>query len=180
MVLSLIVEDMDARARRAPLSKEQKEKLEAFALDLQKKLGSRHFKDKAEIQKILTDHYQSEEEAKSVLSRRARVNEDGSVDLLFRPDVGVLYGSLGNTEEHGTTIADIKIPILFMQSDPQMGSAISPKGIEHIKSNKPDANIYFFDGAGHVIHRAQEERFIKVLETFIKDGKIDNTSFRKP
>jgi len=89
------------------------------------------------------------------------------MDLLFRPAVSALYGYQGNAEDFTNVLRTLKIPALFLCADPKKGSAIDPKGLQHIRENAKTAKVITIPGSGHSIHRTNPDEFLKLVTDFV-------------
>jgi pimeloyl-ACP methyl ester carboxylesterase len=123
------------------------------------------YKSREELVAALTPFY-GPREANSLPERRAKKNEeDGSYILLFRPHVGQRY-AMATSADLTPIVANANFPVLFMNADPRMGAAMSPRGADDVKKRAPKAKVVTFDGAGHVIHRQDPEKFVRELLKF--------------
>lgn len=173
MSSSLIIEDMEMFKRvKSPLTSKLIGEYYSFHDELKLKFKGKIYKNREELQIALEPYWK--EEAKSLTYRRAKQNEDGSIELMFRPWNSAIYSLQGNAEDFSGMLSEIKQPVLIMQADGERGTALSDKGVEHIKKNAPHAQHHFFKGAGHTIHRADKESFMNVIESFLmkKDNKV--------
>ncbi|OQW48839.1 MAG: hypothetical protein A4S09_13655 [Proteobacteria bacterium SG_bin7] len=162
VVKSLIIEDMELISRGSGSLEKYSDEI-AQMRALPKKFASR-----AELIASLTPLFG--DEAESLSYRRARENTDGSIELLFRPHVSVIYGVQGNVENLLTPARDIKAPILVMVANPKKGTAVSANGLRAFE-RLPQAKIQKFENAGHVIHRSDEAKFLETLADFIEKNK---------
>lgn len=163
-VLSLIVEDMEMHDRSTG-SQEKLEKIERVARELRE--IPRIYPNRAALIEALKPIYG--DEAESLSFRRAKQNPDGTFELLFRPDVGLLYGYQGNTENLLTAYERVSAPLLVMRADSKQGTAVSETGLERMKAAQPNGSYVYFENIGHVIHRGDQERFLKVLLGFLNE-----------
>lgn len=172
-VKSIVIEDMEMQSR-TEYSPEKFEKILARSEAARRGLEERQFDSRADLIEALRPFFGRESESLSY--RRAKENPDGSMTLLFRPSVSFLYGYLGNTEDFTQELKELQVPLLVLRSDPNMGSAISDEGAEHLQRTQPGALVETFDGAGHVIHRSHREAFLDILGEFLREGGLSPES----
>lgn len=168
--MSLIIEDMEMFSRgfkkvNNQLIKKYTQKYELLKNEFKDKI----FANREELKNALEPYWG--EEAESLTYRRAKQNDDGSFSLMFRPWNSIAYGIQGNIEDFTLRLRDIKKPILVMQADKNRSAALTKKGVKHILENTQNSSYHYFEGAGHTIHRADQEQFMNVLGDFLKMNK---------
>jgi esterase len=160
----LIIEDIDAGLRR-PLDEKKLDDIIKYHEELAKL--PRNYATREDFINTFKKYYGAE--AESLSYRRTKQLEDGSLELLWRPEITPLYGAMGNSDDLIPGIKNKKFPILFMQADPTKGAALSDEGVEELIERMPYVKYHLFKGAGHTIHRADEQAFLKVLRSFLND-----------
>ncbi len=159
---SLIIEDMELHARH-DLTPDDYSQMIAEAQELE--TFPQTYPDRESLVAALRSLYGNEAEALSY--RRAEQRTDGKFALLFRPSVSLLYGYQGNAEDLLGAYAQFTGPVLVMQANPQLGTALSRKGLLKMQTVKPNAWYLFFPDAGHTIHRTAKDEFLMYLIYFI-------------
>jgi pimeloyl-ACP methyl ester carboxylesterase len=166
-IQSIIIEDMEMLQRfRGSVDEFRKNALKLRQFPM-------HYISRNALIDALRPFYGSD--AESLSYRRARENNDGTIDLLFRPYVSVLYGSQSNSEDLTSSFTNINKPVLILQADPQKGSAISEMGMDHLVAIAPHAKVVTIFGATHNIQGSQEGRFIDELLIFLNENKLKNS-----
>ena len=159
-VESLIIEDMELLQRsRGDLAKatEQAHTLKDFP---------KQYSSREALVQALEPYYG--EESASLSYRRARQNPDGSMTLLFNPDVSVLYGSQGNRDDFSMAWEHLRTkPVLVLRADPKFGSALSEQGVLQFQLALPAVKIDTIPGAKHNMHGTQTGEFLKRVTGFL-------------
>ena len=169
----IVIEDMEMIKR----TKSSLEEVQKKSIDIIEKTNllnlPKVFSNHTEAFKALEAMYGRETE--SILNRRAITHKDGSIELLFRPYISVLYGMQGNAEDLGPALQKIRsknIPILFLHAEPNQ-SAMSDNGIRQIKEMFPHTNpVISIENATHNIHGSQSEKFLNTVNDFLSEKKI--------
>lgn len=121
-------------------------------------------------ERMLRGNFQA---AESLVTRRTMPLSDGRVRLLYRPWVSSLYGGLCAADDTRDVLANVAIPVLDLRADPAVdtahagGPAIGPSKVVTIA------------GAGHVIHRARPDAFVREVLAFL-DGVSDSQPMTAP
>lgn len=164
-VKTVIIEDMELQPR-SQLTPDHYHRVTELADHLDEKFKNKTFSSRQALIDALDPFYGKE--AESLTYRRARENSDGTVTLLFNPGVGYRYGYQANTEDLGKALASAKKAVLFIGSDPHLGSAMTDRGFSLIQSDLPDARVIQIPGAGHTIHRSHPDAFTSLVIDFIE------------
>jgi pimeloyl-ACP methyl ester carboxylesterase len=162
-VKSLIIEDMELIQRNSLGPNKIAKRIEvanALRVDFAQKTFPSMDVLLATFQKHFRNRWDSE------VRRRSIVHPDGTVTLLFNPDVSVLYGSQANYEDLSHILDGLNKPILFIRADPQLGSAMSDVGAWQVQS-VPGAFFVQVPGADHSVHKSQTEAFLRVVTQFL-------------
>ena len=168
-VKSLILEDMEITQRSDP-SPENQEKYLKLARKLKTQFTNKHFPSRKALIEALEPYYGSQSE--SLTHRRARENPDGTMTLLFNPDVSYLYGFQSNAEDLSHSLDKLGKSVLFVRADPTQGSAMSEKGAQHAANKVPNAQVIQIQGSGHTIHRTHPESFLELIDEFMSQQKV--------
>jgi esterase len=161
-VKSLIIEDMELISR-TKFDPGQFQEILVKAEELEKM--PTHYSSRDALVQALEPLYGNE--ALSLTYRRAKANPDGSFDLLFRPDVSLLYGYLANMEDMTDALVNFSKPILILMADPKKGSAISKEGLGSFLINKPGIEIHTIPDSSHTLHRTHPNEFLTHVDNFI-------------
>ena len=102
----------------------------------------------------------------TVRSSRCILDENGKWRLYFNPWVSVLYGFESNLEDFTPDFDKLKNPILVLIAN-ENSSAMTPRGIENMKTNLSSAKFVHFPEAEHNIHKSQEQEYLKAVLGFL-------------
>lgn len=160
---SLMIEDMELLPRINP-SKERLAHYQQSVREMDDKFKVKTFSSRQELVSALQPYYG--DEAVSISYRRARENEDGSLTLLFNPEVSVRYGFQANTEDLSSELEKFKKPVLIFRADSNKGSAMSDRGVADLMEKLPSAQWVMIPDSGHVIHRTHAEAFVDFIFQF--------------
>jgi pimeloyl-ACP methyl ester carboxylesterase len=61
----------------------------------------------------------------------------------------------------------ITCPVLLLQADPAIGSAMQPEDVEFFMENVPHTRLEVIPGAGHGIHTDQPGLYLQVVDEFL-------------
>ena len=159
-VKSIIIEDMGME-KRATLDPNKLHRLQKIYADY--KHHPLEFDSVDEIRAILKPLFSYYD---GLIKSKVIELPNGKYKLLFNPGVAALYGYQGNYSDLSWGL-DNDIPVTFFVADPKVGSAMNEKSLDYIKQKTPHANIEYFEGAWHNIHKSQTEKFTKKLLEFI-------------
>ncbi|MBY0415372.1 MAG: alpha/beta hydrolase [Bdellovibrionales bacterium] len=163
MVEKMILEDMGIHQRQKRSPERDIEKMEitkAVTVD------SLQFESIDDIFKLISPLYSY---AKDLLTTKV-TEVDGKFHLSFWPHVSVMYGYQGNYTDLTSALTETHFPVLFLNADQTMGSALTPTCIEHIKANVPRAKLHEIKGSGHNVHKTAPVEFVKVVTTFLLEA----------
>ncbi len=163
MVEKLIVEDMGIHQRQPRSPEKDQEKLE---MARKAHVNSLFFKSKDDIFTIISPLYSY---AKDLLKTKVVEHGPEKYELKFWPDVSVLYGYQGNTTDLTSALTTTTFPVLFIVADPEVGSAMTEKCIEHIKESVPRARFHFIPKSWHNIHKTHPREFCEAVIEFAKN-----------
>lgn len=79
-----------------------------------------------------------------------------------------LYEAQGLQEELGPALRQSKAPMLFLAAAENKKAVLFGLGLDHLRENRPDAQIARFEDAGHSIHHDSLGQFIQVTRDFLK------------
>lgn len=159
MIEKMIIEDMGILQRQ---SRSPERDLEKNEIAKKSYTPSLIFKSKDDILKIIGPLYSY---AKDLLKTKVVAREDG-FELKFWPDVSVLYGYQGNYTDLTSTLTETNFPVLFLIADPEVGSALTPSCIEHIKQRVPRAKLHEIKGSWHNMHKSNPNEFCQAVINF--------------
>jgi hypothetical protein len=162
MIDRLIIEDMGIHQRQ---ERSPERDLEKLSLARKSRVPSLIFKSKDEIFEIISPLFSY---AKDLLKTKVVKLGDNKFELKFWPDVAVLYGYQGNYTDLTFALTESNFPVMFLMADPQVGSALTPKCIEHIKTHVPRAVLYPIAKSWHSIHKTHPKEFCEAVITFSK------------
>lgn len=160
MVEKIILEDMGIEQRQERSKERDQEKLE---LAKKSHVENLIFKSKDEIFKIIAPLFSY---AKDLLTSKVIEHAPEKFELKFWPDVSVLYGYQGNYSDLTNALTETQFPVLFLIADPDVGSAMTEKSIEHIKKHVPRAVLKPIPRSWHNIHKTHPEEFCEAVITF--------------
>ena len=63
----------------------------------------------------------------------------------------------------------VKVPVLLITSDPELGGIVTPEVAEEAKRLLPSMKVVRLSGAGHNVRREQFARFLEVVRAFLKE-----------
>jgi esterase len=89
---------------------------------------------------------------------------DGRFYLDFKPQVNLLYYTQALQEDMTAALRAVRAPLLFLAAD--QDPVLFGKGIEHIQTNRPDAEIITVPGSSHTIHASARSAFLSELDRF--------------
>jgi len=78
-----------------------------------------------------------------------------------------LYESQGLQEDLTSALISIKSPLLFIAADDGKNAVLFGKGIDHLKTHRPDAKVVVISDATHSVHRTQKEKFLDTVNKFL-------------
>jgi len=67
--------------------------------------------------------------------------------------------------------APLGCPTVVLRADPTMGAAFSPEDERDFVAANPHAKVTLFEGAGHLLHDALPDRYIRELSDFLTSVK---------
>lgn len=159
----LIIEDMGIHQRQVRTSARDEEK---NTLAKSVEVTSLNFNSKDEIYPLISPLFSY---AKNLL--HTKVTEmDGKFKLKFWPHVSVLFGYQGNYSDLTNALIETDIPVMFINADPEQGSALAESCIEHIKKNVPRAKIVVIPNAGHSVHKTHPKEFVATVQYYLHES----------
>ena len=163
MVKKMIIEDMGIHQRQEQSSEKDLEREE-----LAKKVfvPSLFFTNKDDILKVISPLYSY---ANDLMKTKVIEHDSSKFELKFWPDVSVRYGYQGNNTDLTFTLKKSSFPVLFLVADPEVGSALTPSCIEHIKTHIPRAKLQLIEKSWHTIHKTHPEEFSQAIILFLLD-----------
>ena len=75
---------------------------------------------------------------------------------------------IGEGIDWDLTLARIECPVLLIQADPAMESALSDHAATHAAAMLPDATLIRMHGIGHAVHRDAPTEFSRILTDFLE------------
>jgi 2-succinyl-6-hydroxy-2,4-cyclohexadiene-1-carboxylate synthase len=168
-VKTVMIEDMEM-IQRADASEELRKKYLDEARKRKAAFANKNYPSRRALIEALEPYYGRE--AESLTHRRARENPDGTMTLLFNPDVSLMYGYQANAEDLSQSLNKAKKPVLFIQSDPRQGTAMSKEGAKQAKQGISGSTVIQIKGSGHSIHRTHPEPFNDLITHFIDNGSV--------
>ena len=105
-------------------------------------------------------------EAESVLNRRSKKLADGRVQLLFRPDVSLLFGLQARREDLRPALQQILQQRRVLVMGSVYAGLVDDTEQAWLTSLGPAVELEMFD-VGHTIHREDAEKFLVVLREFL-------------
>ncbi|MBC7539777.1 MAG: alpha/beta fold hydrolase [Bacteriovorax sp.] len=162
MIDKMIIEDMGIHQRQERTLERDLEKL---SLARKSRVPSLIFKSKEEIFEVISPLFPY---AKDLLKTKVVMLAPDKFELKFWPDVSVLYGYQGNYTDLTFALTESKFPVMLLIADPKVGSALTPKCIEHIKTHVPRAILHPIAKSWHNIHKTHPTEFCESLIAFIK------------
>lgn len=162
MVERMIIEDMGIEQRQVRSVERDQEKFKMAKLASTPTL---FFKSKDEIFKIISPLFSY---AKDLLKSKVIEHTPDKFELKFWPDVSVLYGYQGNYTDLTSSLTETNFPVMFLIADPEVGSVLNEKSIDHIKLNVPRAKLFTIPESWHSIHKTHPKEFCEAIITFSK------------
>lgn len=159
MILKLIIEDMGIHTRQIRTAERDQEKK---LLAEKSYTPSLLFKNKEDIFALISPLYSY---ANDLMKTKVIERENG-FELKFWPAVSVMYGYQGNFTDLTSTLTETQFPVLFMIADPEIGSAMTPTCIEHIKLHVPRAKLLEIKGSWHTMHKTHPKEFCQAVIDF--------------
>lgn len=161
MIEKLIIEDMGIHERQNRSLERDKEKSE---LAQKSTPPSLIFNSREDIEKLISPLFSY---AKDLLKTKV-IERDGKFELKFWPQVSVLYGYQGNFTDLTSALTKTNFPVLFLIADPEVGSAMTPECIEHIKTHVPRAQLLEIKKSWHTMHKTHPIEFCEAVVNFCK------------
>ena len=159
MIEKMIIEDMGIHQRQPRTPERDTEKNN---IARESYVESLFFDSKDDIFKIISPLYSY---AKDLLKTKV-VELNGKYELKFWPHVSVLYGYQGNYTDLTSALTKTTFPVLFINADPVVGSALTPTCIEHIKTHVPRAKMHEIKDSWHNIHKTHPKEFCETVIRF--------------
>ena len=163
MIDKMIIEDMGIHIRQPRSPERDKEKEEIAKRSYTPSLI---FKTKEEIFDLISPLYSY---AKDLMKTKVVEHEKG-FELKFWPDVSVMYGYQGNYSDLTPALKETQFPVLFLIADPEVGSALTPSCIDHIKTHVPRAKLVEIKGSWHNMHKTHPKEFCEEVVKFFKEN----------
>ncbi len=165
MIEAMIIEDMGIHQRQVRSPERDQEKS-----DIAKKAEVREliFESKEEIFAIISPLYSYAAD----LMKTKVIEKNGKYELKFWPHVSVMYAYQGNYTDLTSTLTETSFPVLFINADPTVGSALTLDCIEHIKSHVPRALIHEIPKSWHNVHKTHPKEFCEAVIKFHKGEKF--------
>jgi esterase len=81
-----------------------------------------------------------------------------------------LFGSQVRGEDFENALAQLRVPALFLRPARGENGAMTDRGVRHVRGRVRHAQIVEFEGAGHDIHNARTDDYLRVVGTFLADS----------
>lgn len=162
-VEKLIIEDMGIHQRQFRTDARDEEK---FKLANSVEVTSLVFNSKEEIYPLISPLFSY---AKNLLHTKV-IEADGKFRLKFWPHVSVLFGYQGNYTDLTNALVKSNVAVLFINADPEQGSALADSCIEHITKHVPRAKIVVIPNAGHSVHKTHPKEFAATVLSFLHES----------
>lgn len=163
MIEKMIIEDMGIHQRQVRTPERDQEKNETAK---KAEVASLIFDNKEDIFKIISPLYSYAND----LMKTKVVEKNGKYELKFWPHVSVMYGYQGNYSDLTSALTQTHFPVLFINADPAVGSALTPSCIEHIKAHVPRARMLEIPQSWHNIHKTHPKEFCEAVITFARES----------
>jgi pimeloyl-ACP methyl ester carboxylesterase len=166
MVKSLTLEDLDVIQKRAPARYEHAEE---SAARMRAELPD-SFASKADMKKALIKYGGGwgKDDIDFVVNEKTTQNSDGTWRFYTHPDVLTLYDAQTGRETLNPLLNELRMPVLVMHGNPEMGSGITKPGLDSIRSRVQNLEVHEFRSAGHVIQTDSPQEFVEVLSAFVE------------
>lgn len=120
-------------------------------------------KDKTRAQLIAEQH------AKFPTWSQAELGPWADSKLLFSLNVlHIADAGLAESVDWETVLGSIRIPVLLMTADLDLGAILAEEAIAILKAWMPQMQVEHISGAGHSIRREQFERYMQVVRDFLR------------
>ena len=161
MVKGLIIEDMEFIPRKNDGVLATMKEAEEL-----KKLPQK-FKNAEELIEILRKQL-NKSSIDEILERRSKKNQDGSLEVLYRPWVACLYSFTYQNHDFRGFLKKFDKPLLVIRAEPE-NSAIGSKGAKDIiNCRNKNVEMVLIKGAAHNVHGSKTIEFLKCMELFLK------------
>lgn len=156
------IEDMSMRVRSVPNPKDNEKRALEYA-ERSQAFSDLTFPTELEALRALKRFYG--DSAQSLLQRRSRTLPDGRVQLLFRPQISLLFGIQANREDLRGALTQVAAvtPVLVMGSE---SAGLVDQAEREWLQQDPRIKLKMFD-VGHSIHREDADGFLQSLKEFL-------------
>src|SRR5262249_10214755 len=144
MVQSLTIEDFDFERRREPENYVNAEALAArVTLAIPSTIASRE-----QIKKDLSPFFDAED-FDYLVKEKTQQLDNGRWTMLVRPEAFLLYDAQTGRENLAPLLGELKMPVLLMRANRQLGGAIGAAGFNTIRNHVANLTVANFENAGH-------------------------------